>query len=339
MFFKINSGCTLTISFGVRGWEQSYNNINMGESIVRVQNLSHRYSVQWAIRDISFEIKQKGVLGLLGSNGAGKSTTMNIMCGVLNQTEGEVYINGVNLREDPVGAKRHIGFLPQKPPLYTDFTVDEYLVYCAKLRLMDIREIRPAVDRAKEKCQIAHFSKRLIRNLSGGYQQRVGIAQAIVHNPLFVVLDEPTNGLDPNQIMEIRHLIQEIAVDRAVMLSTHILSEVQATCDEIKMIEHGQMVFSGTLREFNNYMAPSTFVMTLENPPSIKDLRAIPGITEVEELTSTRFRMHFAGEPDITKRMTVMSVNAGWRMSEIILERDSLDTVFAQLSGKKSGNK
>lgn len=311
----------------------------MEESIVKVEHLSHRYSVQWAIRDINFEIQQQGVVGLLGSNGAGKSTTMNIMCGVLNQTEGEVYINGISLCKDPVGAKKHIGFLPQKPPLYTDLTVDEYLVYCAKLRLMDMREIRPAVERAKEKCQIAHFSKRLIGNLSGGYQQRVGIAQAIVHNPMFVVLDEPTNGLDPNQIVEIRHLIQEIALDRAVMLSTHILSEVQATCNEIKMIEHGQMVFSGTLKEFNNYMAPSTFVMTLENPPSIEELQSIPEIVEVERLTTTRFRIHFTGETAITKQMTAMSVAKGWRMSEIVLERDSLDTVFAQLSGKRAGNK
>lgn len=309
----------------------------MGESIVRVENLSHRYTVQWAIRDINFEIKQKGVLGLLGSNGAGKSTTMNIMCGVLNQTEGEVFINGVNLREHPVEAKRHIGFLPQRPPLYPDFTVDEYLVYTAKLRLMDLRDIRPAVERAKEKCKIAHFSKRLIRNLSGGYQQRVGIAQAIVHNPMFVVLDEPTNGLDPNQIVEIRHLIQEIAVDRAVMLSTHILSEVQATCDEIKMIEHGQMVFSGTLEEFNNYTEPSTFVMILENPPAVRELQDVPGIVRVESLTNTRFRVHFKGDTAITKRMTEISVARGWRMTEIVLERDSLDTVFAQLSGKVSG--
>lgn len=311
----------------------------MGESIVKVQNLSHRYTVQWAIRDINFEIKQKGVLGLLGSNGAGKSTTMNIMCGVLNQTEGQVYINGINLNDDPVGAKRHIGFLPQRPPLYPDLTVDEYLVYCAKLRLMDLQDIRAAVERAKDKCQIAHFSKRLIRNLSGGYQQRVGIAQAIVHNPMFVVLDEPTNGLDPNQIVEIRHLIKEIAEDRAVMLSTHILSEVQATCDEIKMIEHGEMVFSGTLRDFNNYMTPSTFVMTLENPPAMEELQALPGVTEVESLTDTRFRVHFEGEKDITGRMTEMSVARGWRMSEIVLERDSLDTVFAQLSGKKNGGR
>jgi len=171
--------------------------------------------------------------------------------------------------------------------------------------------------------------------LSGGYQQRVGIAQAIVHNPLFVVLDEPTNGLDPNQIVEIRHLIKEIAVDRAVMLSTHILSEVQATCDEIKMIEHGNVVFSGTIRDFNNYMAPSTLVTILENPPQTEELEKIPGILKVEKLTATRFRCHFDGnDHGMTRRITEMGVEKGWRPSEIILERDSLDTVFAQLSGK-----
>ncbi len=219
---------------------------------------------------------------------------MNIMCGVLNQTEGEVFVNGISLRENPVEAKKYIGFLPQKPPLYADFTVDEYLVFTVRNSgTWSLKSIRAAVDYAKEKCGIMHYSKRLISNLSGGYQQRVGIAQAIVHNPLFVVLDEPTNGLDPNQIVEIRHLIKEIAVDRAVMLSTHILSEVQATCDEIKMIEHGNVVFSGTIRDFNNYMAPSTLVTILENPPQTEELEKIPGILKVEKADCYSFPFSF----------------------------------------------
>ena len=158
---------------------------------------------------------------------------------------------------------------------------------------MDAREIRQAVDTAEAKCGITHFKKRLIGNLSGGYQQRVGIAQAIVHNPRFVVLDEPTNGLDPVQIVEVRHLIKEIAAERAVMLSTHILSEVQATCDKIKMIEHGHMIFSGTMEEFNNYVEPP------------------------------------AG---ITQQVIARSVEKGWQLEEICLERESLDTIFARLS-------
>lgn len=226
-------------------------------NIVDVEHLSHRYSVDWAIRDINFSIEKNGILGLLGSNGAGKSTTMNIICGVLNQTEGDVFINGIDLRKNPVEAKKQIGFLPQKPPLHPDLTVDEYLVHCAVLRRMEKSKIRAAVDAAKERCEIAHFSDRLIKNLSGGYQQRVGIAQAIVHNPRFVVLDEPTNGLDPNQIVEIRNLIKELATDHAVLFSTHILSEVQATCDEIRMIDHGKVVFSGSMKEFNDYVVPN----------------------------------------------------------------------------------
>ena len=306
----------------------------MEESVVKVEHLSHRYNVQWAIKDINFEIKRKRTLGLLGSNGAGKSTTMNIMCGVLNQTEGEVYINGINLREHPVEAKKHIGFLPQKPPLYPDLTVDEYLTHCALMRQMDKSQVKTAVEKAISRCGIAHFSKRLIRNLSGGYQQRVGIAQAIVHNPKFVVLDEPTNGLDPNQIIEIRHLIKEIATEHSVMLSTHILSEVQATCDDIEMIEHGKVVFSGTMEDFNNYMEPNTFIVVMERPPSLEVLTQIPGITHVEHITNTRYRMQFSSSQDITKTMIELSVTNNWRLHEIILERDSLDSVFAQLSGK-----
>ncbi|MDO7744559.1 MAG: ABC transporter ATP-binding protein, partial [Pedobacter sp.] len=173
----------------------------MKNSIVRIEHLSHRYSKDWAIRDINFEIEQNGILGLLGSNGAGKSTTMNILCGVLNQTEGQVYIDGINLRQDPEKAKRLLGFLPQNAPLHLDLTVDEYLTYCANIRDIKPSQIKQAVAAVKEKCGIAHFSKRLISNLSGGYKQRVGIAQAIIHKPKLVVLDEPTNGLDPNQIL------------------------------------------------------------------------------------------------------------------------------------------
>ena len=309
-----------------------YINHSMEQPILKVENLSHRYSVQWAIRDINFEITQNGVYGLLGSNGAGKSTTMNIICGVLKQTEGNVFIKGIDMRDNPVEAKRHIGFLPQKPPLHTDLTVEEYLTYCARLRLMDAREIRQAVDTAEAKCGITHFKKRLIGNLSGGYQQRVGIAQAIVHNPRFVVLDEPTNGLDPVQIVEVRHLIKEIAAERAVMLSTHILSEVQATCDKIKMIEHGHMIFSGTMEEFNNYVEPCSFLVTFGNPPAPEELKNIDGISEVEPLTLREYRVYFTAPAGITQQVIARSVEKGWQLEEICLERESLDTIFARLS-------
>ena len=304
----------------------------MENPVVKVEHLSHRYSVQWAIKDISFDITKKGVMALLGSNVAGKSTTMNIICGVLNQTEGNVFINGLNLREDPVEAKRYIGFLPQQPPLFTDLTVEEYLKHSAFLRLMPAEEVGKAVDRALERCAITHFRDRLIKNLSGGYQQRVGIAQAIVHNPRFVVLDEPTNGLDPVQIVEVRHLIKEIAAERAVMLSTHILSEVQATCDKIKMIEHGHMIFSGTMEEFNNYVEPCSFLVTFGNPPAPEELKNIDGISEVEPLTLREYRVYFTAPAGITHQVIARSVEKGWQLEEICLERESLDTIFARLS-------
>ena len=307
----------------------------MANKIVEVKHLSHRYSVDWAIKDINFEISTKGVFGLLGSNGAGKSTTMNIICNVLTQTEGDVFINGVDLRKDPITAKKFIGFLPQKAPLHTDMTVDEYLYHCADIRLMPKSEIPVAVERAKAKCGIAHFSKRVISNLSGGYQQRVGIAQSIIHDPMFVILDEPTNGLDPNQIIEIRRLIREIAEERAVLISTHILPEVQAACDYIMMIEHGNMVFKGSIEEFNNYMDPSVLLVIMHNAPEgDSELLKIEGMERVERLTRTRFRLHLKGDDSIVSRVVNEAVRNNWHLREISLEKESLDKVFAKLSGK-----
>ena len=306
----------------------------MEKSIVKVENVSHRYSVQWAVRDINFEISQNGIYGLLGSNGAGKSTTMNIICGVLKQTEGNVFIKGIDMRENPVEAKRHIGFLPQKPPLHMDLTVEEYLIYSANMRLMSDSEARKAVGDVMERCGITHFQKRLIRNLSGGYQQRVGIAQAIIHRPDFVVLDEPTNGLDPNQIVEIRNLIKEIAHDCTVVLSTHILSEVQATCDYIRMIEQGSLVFAGSVDEFDNYIIPNTIMVNLVAMPPVEELQSLPGVLRVEELGGMKYRLQFSDAQEVMERVVETSVARGWRLTEINLERSSLDTIFAELSKK-----
>ena len=302
----------------------------MEKSIVSVKNLSHRYSVQWAVKDVSFEINEKGVTGLLGSNGAGKSTTMNIICGVLNQTQGDVFINGVNLRENPVEAKKNIGFLPQQPPLYTDLTVGEYLRHAAFLRLVEPDKVDEAVDLALEKCSITHFKDRLIKNLSGG----VGIAQAIVHNPQFVVLDEPTNGLDPNQIVDIRNLIREIAKHHAVLLSTHILSEVQAICDNIYMIESGKLVFSGTMEEFDNYVAPESFIVEFANSPSKEVLENLTENNGIEALEDGSYRIFLKDDISITEKYIQESVKQNWNLKSIYVERASLSEIFAQLSGK-----
>lgn len=310
---------------------------NVSDSIIRVEHLSHRYSINWAVKDISFTISGNGVVGLLGSNGAGKSTIMNIICGSLSQTEGDVWISGINLRENPVGAKSNIGFLPQKAPLYTDLTVDEYLRYAAQLRGIEKKDIADAVEAAKEKCGISHFSRRLIGNLSGGYQQRVGIAQSIIHSPRIVVMDEPTNGLDPNQILEVRSLIGDIARDCVVLISTHILSEVQAICDRIMMIEHGSLVFNGTIDDFDNYIEPDSFIINLSHAPLEEEIAKVPGVISVKQVSEygTEFRVFFDGDRNTLAAMVEESVNKGWGLSEIRLEKSSMNEIFATLSSGK----
>ncbi len=306
----------------------------MEETIVKVDHLSHRYSVQWAIRDINFEVPKHGIYGLLGSNGAGKSTTMNIMCGVLRQSEGDVYIKGISMSKNPVEAKRHIGFLPQNPPLHMDLTVTEYLEYCAGLRYIPDREISKAVKKVLERCGISHFSKRLLRNLSGGYQQRVGIAQAIIHNPDFVVLDEPTNGLDPNQILDVRHLIKEIAEEHTVLVSTHILSEVQAVCDHIRMIEQGRLVFAGTVEEFDNYIVPDSLFVSLMAMPAVEDLKRVSGVLDVEELGGPDYRIKYKDFQEVTERLVEASAARSWGLTELRQEKSSMNDIFAELSRK-----
>ena len=306
----------------------------MGEPVVLVKDLSHRYSVQWAIKDINFEINKNGVYGLLGSNGAGKSTTMNIMCGVLKPTRGEIFIKGISLRGEPVKARMHNGFLPQKPPLQSELTVKEFLRYCANLRKIAPKEIAHAVSEVMGQCKLEHFQNRLIRNLSGGYQQRVGIAQAIIHKPELVVLDEPTNGLDPNQIVEIRHLIKEIAQERTVLLSTHILPEVQVTCDYIRMIEEGKLVFMGTVDEFDNYIIPNSLYVSMIDPPVVDELAKIEGVLGVEELGNRNFRIRFTEAQEVIDQIVKLSAANNWRLSEVRVEKSSLDNIFAELSKK-----
>jgi len=305
--------------------------------IVKIEGLSHRYGIEWAIRDINFAIDRLGIVGLLGSNGAGKSTTMNILCGVLNQTEGTVCIEGIDLRERPEEAKRLLGFLPQTPPLYLDCTVNEYLTYCAHLRLIAKANIPLALRRVQERCGIAHMRHRLIRNLSGGYRQRVGIAQAIIHKPKLVVLDEPTNGLDPVQIVGVRELIREIAEDHSVVLSTHILSEVEAICQRIVMIERGRVVFSDSIEAFNGYVQPFQILMQMMAPPPTEVLHLVPGVTAVNWDDAYTVRLDFSGSPDITQRLIERSVAEGWQLREIQIERISLESVFAHLSGQSTG--
>lgn len=304
--------------------------------ILKVENLSHRYATAWAIRDISFEISENGVVGLLGSNGAGKSTTMNIICGALLQTDGDVRINGVNIKEDPIAYKKQIGFLPQQAPLYLDFTVQEYLEYSAQLRLMEKNSIKAAVEEVLEKTAITQMRSRLIKNLSGGFRQRVGIAQAIINKPRLVILDEPTNGLDPNQIIEARKLIKEIAQEHAVLLSSHVLSEINLLAREIIMIESGRVVFSDSLDAFNNVLQPNTLVVRMLNMPEERELLALDNVQKVEMLPDSKCRVYFTPNDDLSERIVKKSTDLNWRLTAINTEVTIMDDVFKQLSSNSS---
>ncbi|MGH8631663.1 MAG: ABC transporter ATP-binding protein, partial [Burkholderiales bacterium] len=236
------------------------------ETLITVEHLGRDYARHRAVDDVSFKVRRGEVLGFLGPNGAGKTTTMHIICGVLAPSAGRVIIAGHDIIEFPEEAKAHIGYLPEQPPLYFDLTVDQYLHYCACLRRMPRPQRSGAVVNSKARCGLDAVGHRLIGNLSKGFQQRVGIAQAIVHSPALVILDEPTVGLDPHQIVEIRELITELGADHSVILSTHILSEVQAICDRVLIIHQGRLILDEAIDALRAGGALN-FTIALRRPP------------------------------------------------------------------------
>lgn len=219
--------------------------------LIEAKQLYRYYGDHCAVDNVSFSLRKGQVLGFLGTNGAGKTTTMSMLCGNLAPSSGEISINGIDLLDNPVAAKQFIGYLPDQPPLYKDLTVTEFLRYVAQLHRVPNAEISNAVTVAQQRCGLVEVADRLCGNLSKGYQQRVGIAQAILHNPPVIVLDEPTVGLDPIQIKEIRSLIKELGVNHGVILSTHILSEVQETCTDVQIIHQGKLVLSQSMAELD----------------------------------------------------------------------------------------
>ena len=219
--------------------------------MIEVKNLSKRYGKVCAVNDISFTISDVGVYGFLGPNGAGKSTTMNIITGCLAATSGDVTVNGHDIFDEPTEAKKSIGYLPENPPLYNDLTPAEYLTFIAKAKGVASDEVKDEVVSVMKKVSLTHMADRLIRNLSKGYKQRVGIAQALIGDPKIIILDEPTVGLDPLQIIEIRDLIRELGKDHVVVLSSHVLPEISAVCDYVIIISHGTIVAKDTLENLN----------------------------------------------------------------------------------------
>ncbi|MFQ5659453.1 MAG: ABC transporter ATP-binding protein [Gammaproteobacteria bacterium] len=301
------------------------------EALIAVSQLTRYFGDQCAVSGISFTVQRGEVLGFLGPNGAGKTTTMQMICGVLAASSGEVSIAGYDILDAPKQAKAHIGFLPEQPPLYTDLTVDEYLLYCGRLRRIPKSKLAGTLANSKQRCGLEAVGKRLIGNLSRGYQQRVGIAQAIIHSPAVVILDEPTAGLDPIQIREIRQLIGELGEDHSVILSTHILPEVQGTCDRVLIIDEGRLVLDEHVSALQRDKHHNSLSVALENPPVPEVLEAIDGVDRVDCVDKHRFRISYSVLKNTPVVLSEKAAASGWGLYEMIPESDILEEIFVHL--------
>ncbi|CAN4268263.1 CcmA ABC-type multidrug transport system, ATPase component [Methylophilaceae bacterium] len=299
---------------------------------VEASELTRIYGGREAVSNVSFNLTQGQVLGFLGPNGAGKSTTMKMLTGNLAPSAGSVKICGIDMIENPKEAKALIGYLPEMRPLYKEFTVDEYLTIAARLHRVPSRNIKKAVENAKERCGLTHMSKRLIENLSNGYQQRVGIAQAIIHNPMVVILDEPTVGLDPIQIRDIRSLIREIGSDHSVILSTHILPEVEMVCDHVQIIDKGNLVFNGGIDVLKRQRIGNKLLIGFKHAPQTADLLQIVGVSEAEAIDKNMIRVRFAENSMPHEAIVQAAVKNGWGLFQIAPDQTSLEDVFVQLT-------
>lgn len=318
--------------------------------MIEVTNLIKRYGNHTAVDQLSFTVEDGQIYGFLGPNGAGKSTTMNIMTGYLAATEGQVLINGHDIMEEPAEAKKCIGYLPEMPPLYQDMTVYEYLKFAAELKRLPKKDIKDQIAGVMEKVKISEMADRLIKNLSKGYKQRVGLAQAILGDPEIVILDEPTVGLDPKQIIEIRDLIKSLGKKHTVILSSHILSEVSAICDHIMIISHGRLAASDTPENLIKLTSASTDIR-LEIKGEMNQLkealRKIPGVDYVEcnqfdkSAKQGIYTVHVKDTPDIggqhaskdvREEIFYKMVECNAPILEMVTTTKSLEDVFLELT-------
>lgn len=304
----------------------------MNNFTVEAIELTRLYGGREAVSNVNFTLSKGEVLGFLGPNGAGKSTTMKMLTGNLAPSHGSVKICGIDMIENPKEAKALIGYLPEMRPLYKELTVDEYLTMAARLHRVSAKHIKKAVENAKERCGLTHMSKRLIENLSNGYQQRVGIAQAIIHSPMVVILDEPTVGLDPIQIRDIRTLIREVGTDHSVIISTHILPEVEMVCDQVQIIDKGKLVFNGSIDVLKRQRVGNKLLIGLRNPPAIEEILRISGVSEAESLANGLIRVRYAESAEPAEAIVQAAVQQGWGLHQIAPDQTSLEDVFMQLT-------
>ena len=308
--------------------------------MIEVSNLTKKYGDHIAVDHLSFRVEKGQIYGFLGPNGAGKSTTMNIITGYLAATEGTVTIDGKDVQKDPEEAKRAIGYLPELPPLYVDMTVREYLEFVAELKKVPKKERKQQIDEVMEMTQITDMQQRLIRNLSKGYRQRVGLAQAILGYPEVIILDEPTVGLDPKQIIEIRDLIRKLGENHTVILSSHILSEVSAVCDHIMIIAHGKLVASDSPENLQKLMSGS-MELNLEvkgSAAAVKSaLQEISQIDRIEENTEAsknvaKLKVISKENADIREQVFYALADAKLPILEMTHAEKSLEDIFLELT-------
>jgi ABC-2 type transport system ATP-binding protein len=307
--------------------------------MIEVQQLTKRYGPTLAVSDVSFEAKQGEILGFLGPNGAGKTTTMRILTGYLPPSEGTARVAGFDVVDEPLEVKKRVGYLPELPPVYADMTVAEYLTFVAKIKGVARSNVRKRVEDISEKCAVANVKNRQIGKLSKGYRQRVGLAQALIHNPEVLVLDEPTAGLDPKQIIETRELIRSLAGQHTVILSTHILPEASKTCERVVVINAGRVVAEGKPEELTRRLQGfETVLVTAEGPAeAIKaKLERVEGVNLVElhgepEGRAT-FEVHAEKGRDVRAELARAVVESQWRLYELRATGLSLEDIFLKLT-------
>jgi ABC-2 type transport system ATP-binding protein len=300
--------------------------------LIEAEHLYRYYDRHCAVEDVSFTLAKGEVLGFLGPNGAGKTTTMQMLCGNLAPSSGLVKINGYDLLDQPKPAKRSLGYLPDTPPLYKELTVQEFLHYCAQLHGIAKNRILQSISQAKERCGLSEVSDRLIGHLSKGYQQRVGIAQAILHNPEVIILDEPTVGLDPIQIREIRALIRELGRDHGVILSTHILTEVQESCSHVQIIHQGRLIVHDTIAGLNRQMNSCCLEVITRLKPDENTLLGISGVISIERVAENKIRIHHSAAIDPAKQIAETLVAGGYGLEELRPVKKSMEDIFIALT-------
>jgi len=306
--------------------------------MIKVENLTKNFAGQTAVDNVSFEVKRGEIVGFLGPNGAGKTTTMRMLTGFLQPTRGAVEIAGCDVFENPIEARRHIGYMPESCPLYHEMRVDEYLTFRALIKGVPRRAIHGRRDTVKEQCGLTETGRRIIGQLSKGYRQRVGLADSLLHEPDLLILDEPTAGLDPNQIREVRELIRQLAERHTLLLSTHILPEVEMTCRRILIINEGRIVASDTPASLQKRLTGDALI-SVEIPGDPETIKA--GLLEMSAIDVVtheplddgchRFRID-SSAPDIRTQIFDCAVSKGWKLRELHLEGRSLEDIFVAIT-------